>query len=220
MKKRESWMDADMVAEKIESNGIDSFSDTELLKMALGDTETLFSDLMAKAIRDVFDSKAGFEETFSRISQVEGLQKEKAIALSAMVEFARRRTAGRATKRATRPQDVFDAVKHYFDPEQERFIVVGVNGAGEIAYSKVVTVGLLDRTLIHPREVFSDAIKMRCSGIFIAHNHPSENVEPSEADILSTERLKKAGELLGIQLLDHIVFSENDYYSFREHGDL
>ena len=220
MKKREFWMDADMVAEKIESNGIDSFSDTELLKMALGDTETLFSEGMAKAIRDVFDAKSGFEETFSRISKVEGLEKEKAIALSAMVEFARRRTAGKATKRATRPQDVFDTVKHYFDQEQERFIVVGVNGAGEIAYSKVVTIGLLDRTLIHPREVFSDAIKMRCSGIFIAHNHPSSYVEPSEADILSTERLKKAGELLGIQLLDHIVFSENDYYSFREHGDM
>ena len=220
MKKKEKWMDADMVAEKIENNGIDSFSDTELLKMAMGDTDTLFSDSMAKAIRDVFDSKAGFEATFSRISRVEGLEKEKAIALSAMVEFARRRTAGRATKRATRPQDVFEEVKHYFDYEQERFIVVGVNGAGEIAYSKVVTIGLLDRTLIHPREVFSDAIKMRCSGIFIAHNQPSSYVEPSEADIMSTERLKQAGELLGIKLLDHIIFSETEYYSFREHGDL
>lgn len=220
MKKKEKWMDADMVAEKIENNGIDSFSDTELLKMALGDTETLFSESMAKAIRDVFDSKAGFEETFSLISSVDGLSKEKAIALSAMIEFARRRTAGRATKKATRPQDVFEAVKHYFDAEQERFIVVGVNGAGEIAYSKVVTIGLLDRTLIHPREVFSDAIKMRCSGIFVAHNHPSSNVEPSEADIMTTERLKKAGELLGIQLLDHLVFSESEYYSFREHGDM
>lgn len=220
MKKKEKWMDADIVAEKIESNGIDSFSDTELLKMALGDTETLFSEPMAKAIRDVFDSRTGFEETFTRISGIEGLEKEKAIALSAMVEFARRRTAGRATKRATRPQDVFEVVKHYFDPEQERFIVVGVNGAGEIAYSKVVTIGLLDRTLIHPREVFSDAIKMRCSGIFVAHNHPSSYVEPSNADIMSTERLKQAGELLGIQLLDHIVFSENEYYSFREHGEL
>lgn len=220
MRKREKWMDADIVAEKIENNGIDSFSDTELLKMALGDTETLFSNSMAKAVRDVFDSKTGFEETFTRISGIEGLEKEKAIALSAMVEFARRRTAGRATKKATRPQDVFEAVKHYFDAEQERFIVVGVNGAGEIAYSKVVTIGLLDRTLIHPREVFSDAIKMRCSGIFIAHNHPSSNVEPSEADIMTTERLKKAGELLGIQLLDHLVFSESEYYSLREHGDM
>ena len=220
MKKKEKWMDADMVAEKIENNGIDSFSDTELLKMALGDTETLFSESMAKAIRDVFDSKAGFEETFSLISSVDGLSKEKAIALSAMIEFARRRTAGRATKKATRPQDVFEAVKHYFDAEQERFIVVGVNGAGEIAYSKVVTIGLLDRTLIHPREVFSDAIKMRCSGIFVAHNHPSSTVEPSEADIMTTERLKKAGELLGIQLLDHLVFSESEYYSVREHGDM
>ena len=96
MKRQEKWMDADIVAEKIESNGIDSFSDTELLKMALGDTETLFSEPMAKAIRDVFDSRTGFEETFTRISIVEGLSKEKAIALSAMVEFARRWTSGMA----------------------------------------------------------------------------------------------------------------------------
>lgn len=220
MRKKEKWMDADMVAEKIENNGIDSFSDTELLKMAMGDMDTLFSEMTAKAIRDVFDTRTGFEETFSRISKVEGLQKEKAIALSAMVEFARRRTAGRATKRATRPQDVFDAVKHYFDPEQERFIVVGINGAGEIIFSKVVTVGLLDRTLIHPREVFSDALKLRCSSIFVAHNHPSRNLEPSSPDKASTLRLKEAGELLGIQLLDHIIFTDEDFYSFREHGDM
>lgn len=220
MKKRESWIDADMVAEKIESNGIDSFSDTELLKMALGDTETLFSDSMAKAIRDVFDGRTGFEETFSRISSVDGLSKEKAIALAAMVEFARRRTAGRAIKRATRPQDVFESVRHYFDDAQERFIVVGINGAGEIIFSKVVTVGLLDRTLIHPREVFSDALKMRCSSIFVAHNHPSRNLEPSSPDKASTFRLKEAGELLGIQLLDHIIFTDEDFYSFREHGDM
>lgn len=219
MRKQEMWMDADMVAEKIENNGIDSFSDTELLKMALGDTETLFSESMAKAIRDVFDSKTGFEETFSRISNVEGLQKEKAIALSAMVEFARRKV-GRPSKKATRPQDVFEAVKHYFDEEQERFIVLGVNGGGEIIFSKVVTVGLLDRTLIHPREVFSDALKMRCSSIFVAHNHPSRNLEPSSPDKASTHRLKEAGELLGIQLLDHIIFTDDDFYSFREHGEM
>ena len=220
MKRKEKWMDADLVAEKIENNGIDSFSDAELLKMALGDTETLFSDSMAKAIRDVFDSRTGFEETFTRISIVEGLSKEKAIALSAMVEFARRRTSGRAIKRATRPQDVFESVRHYFDDAQERFIVVGINGAGEIIFSKVVTVGLLDRTLIHPREVFSDALKMRCSSIFVAHNHPSRNLEPSSPDKASTLRLKEAGELLGIQLLDHIIFSDEDFFSFREHGEM
>lgn len=219
MKRKEKWMDADLVAEKIENKGIDSFSDAELLKMALGDTETLFSDSMAKSIRDVFDAKSGFEETFSLISRIEGLEKEKAIALSAMVEFARRKV-GRPSKKATRPQDVFETVKHYFDEEQERFIVLGVNGGGEIIFSKVVTVGLLDRTLIHPREVFSDALKMRCASIFVAHNHPSRNLEPSTPDKASTHRLKEAGELLGIQLLDHIIFSDEDFFSFREHGEM
>ena len=212
----DDWLNGESVSEKIVDNGITSFTDRELLKMAVGDNSSLFSDSLARDIVNVFDRCTDFNDTFSKLSAIEGLDKEKAIALASMVEFARRRT-NKEKKKATNPQSLFETVRHYFDPEQERFIVVGTNGAGEISFSKVVTIGLLDKTIVHPREVYADAIKHRCSAIMVAHNHPSGYVEPSEADILTTVRLQKAGELLGIQLLDHLIFSEDSYYSFREH---
>ncbi|MCK8600150.1 JAB domain-containing protein [Desulfoferrobacter suflitae] len=85
---------------------------------------------------------------------------------------------------------------------------------------RTVTVGLVDRVHIHPREVFANPITDRATAIIIAHNHPSGNVKPSEDDKLVTQELKTAGKILGIQLLDHIIFNDKDHYSFLENGRL
>ena len=84
----------------------------------------------------------------------------------------------------------------------------------------VVTKGLADKTIAHPREVFKNVIRNSGISIVIVHNHPSGNTDPSDADISMTERINEAGKLLGIRLLDHIIISTDGYYSFREHGDL
>lgn len=219
MKTKSTWLDTNSVCEKISQNGISYFSDRELLKMAIGDNTTLFSDVVSTDVINVFDSLLDFDDAFSRLSAIDGIDESKAIALASMAEFLRRRV--HPNKKAVRnPSDIFEIIRRFFDAEQERFIVIGVNGAGEVSFSKVVTIGLLDKTLIHPREVFADAIKQRCSSIFIAHNHPSGNLEPSSADLMTTTRLVNAGELLGINVLDHIIFSENEFYSFREHNEI
>lgn len=219
MKTKSTWLDTNSVCEKIAQNGISYFSDRELLKMAIGDNTTLFSDVVSTDVINVFDSLLDFDDAFSKLSTIEGIDEQKAIALASMAEFMRRRV--RPNKKAVRnPSDIFEIIRRFFDAEQERFIVIGVNGAGEVSFSKVVTIGLLDKTLIHPREVFADAIKQRCSSIFIAHNHPSGNLEPSSADVMTTTRLVKAGELLGISVLDHIIFAENSFYSLREHDEM
>ena len=93
-----------------------------------------------------------------------------------------------------------------------------LNGAHEVVGTLVATIGLLNRTIVHPREVFSEAIHKRAAAIAIAHNHPSGNVEPSEDDKDVTVRIVKCGDILGIKVIDHIVFSEDKYYSFLEHG--
>ena len=85
---------------------------------------------------------------------------------------------------------------------------------------RVVSIGLVDRSPVHPREVFADALADRASGIVVAHNHPAGNLEPSEADLDITLQLRQAGEIMGIELLDHIVFNRNAYYSFLESGKL
>lgn len=194
--KKDELLDVMLVAERIEKYGIESFTDKDLLKMAIGDNSSLFSDTISQEVGMIFDSSTSFDEAFAKLKRVSNLTKDKAIALSAMIEYARRRIY-KERKSLRNPKDVFDTICHYANDEQEVFVVVGVNGANEVMFSKVISMGIIDRTLIHPRETFADAIKTRCSAIFIAHNHPSGILSPSVADISSTSRLIKAGELLG-----------------------
>jgi DNA repair protein RadC len=85
---------------------------------------------------------------------------------------------------------------------------------------RVISIGLIDRSPVHPREVFADAVADRASGIVVAHNHPAGGLDPSPADVEITRQLKQAGEVVGIALLDHIIFSRSGYFSFLEAGRL
>ncbi len=93
-----------------------------------------------------------------------------------------------------------------------------LNGANEVIAARVVSVGLVNKTQVHPREVFADPLTDRASAVVVAHNHPSGSIEPSKEDMDITGQLKSAGEILGIRLLDHIVFNQKGYYSFLESG--
>ena len=97
-------------------------------------------------------------------------------------------------------------------------MIVTLNGAHEVIRVKVLTIGLINRTVIHPREFFRQAIKDNSAAVIAIHNHPSGNLHPSEEDREITARLKDAGEILGVVLLDHIIVSKEGYYSFVEHG--
>ena len=112
------------------------------------------------------------------------------------------------------------AIRHYADRKQEHFLSVSLNGAHEIIAVRVVSIGLVNRTIVHPREVFADPLTDRAAAVVVAHNHPSGQVQPSMEDRDVTRRLKSAGDTLGMKLLDHVVFSTLGYYSFLEHGEL
>jgi DNA repair protein RadC len=98
--------------------------------------------------------------------------------------------------------------------------VMTLNGAHEVGRVVVVSLGTLDRALVHPREVFSPAFEDRCSAIIVAHNHPSGTLNPSPEDLDITKRLKQAGDILGIKVLDHLIVTKEGYYSLLEHGQL
>jgi DNA repair protein RadC len=115
-------------------------------------------------------------------------------------------------------KDVVPLVSHLANRQQEHFLTVSLNGAHEVIASRVVTVGLANSTQIHPREVFAEAISDRACAIIAAHNHPSGDLSPSTEDLAVTERLTQAGGILGIRLLDHIIFSANGFFSFAEAG--
>ena len=122
------------------------------------------------------------------------------------------------------PQAIVSVLQKWFatlddvDRQKEHFFVILLDTRQKVKLIDVASVGTLNASLVHPREVFARAIINSAASIIIAHNHPSGACEPSDADESITAKLVRAGELLGIELLDHIIFSEKDYYSFKANG--
>ena len=115
------------------------------------------------------------------------------------------------------PSDAYTALTRYHRKQKEHFLVLTLNGAHEIQAIRIVSMGIVNRSIVHPREIFYEAIKDLSAAIIVAHNHPSGNFEPSTDDHEVTRRLKEAGDILGIPVLDHLVFSSRGYYSYLEH---
>jgi DNA repair protein RadC len=155
----------------------------------------------------------------AELVSIEGLGPAKAATILAGLELARRLLLpGRHKIRM--PVDLLPLVDRYIDRKQEHFLVATLNGAHEAVAVHVVTKGLVNRTIIHPREVFALAITDRAAAVMLAHNHPSGALEPSDEDRDVTRRLVSAGRTIGIPVLDHIIFSDRGYYSFLEDGEL
>jgi DNA repair protein RadC len=126
----------------------------------------------------------------------------------------------RKTIKIRNPADVYDLLKSYAKKKQEYFLLITINGAHEIIAIHIVTIGLVNKTLIHPRELFIRAIKDNSLAIIVCHNHPSDNTIPSDEDKELTETIKKSGEILGIRLLDHIIIAKSGFYSFKQNNNL
>ena len=113
---------------------------------------------------------------------------------------------------------IWERLKKYRDKKQEFFLVIILDNKFGITEIKEISKGSLNKIIVHPREVFRTAIMNSASSIIISHNHPSGNFEPSEEDKRLTKRLVKAGEIIGIDVLDHIIISKFGYFSFNEKG--
>ena len=214
-----AWIVKEQTLAKMNRSGISGLTDKELVYLSLIDKPNLFSNVALDLVLDAFHQTTSSTDLMGRLSEIDGISKDKLIELLAMAEFLRRQH--KDTKRLlTTPSDVYNIIRHHFSDEQEYLIVVGVNGACELIYSKIITIGLVNQTLAHPREIFADAITNRCTGIFIAHNHPSKHLMPSLEDRMLTHRVKESGKILGIELLDHIIFSDEGYYSLKEHEQI
>jgi DNA repair protein RadC len=209
----------DRPREKLLRKGAAALSDQELLAVLLG-KGTPGMDVMelAAKLAKVIDEK-GLSVRAEDLGGFEGMGDAKATLILAALEFARRRIKPEGVKIET-PADLLPHVRHYADRKQEHFLCATINGANEILNIRVVSIGLIDRTPVHPREVFSEALLDRASAIIVAHNHPSGSLEPSAFDIEITKQLKAAGIVIGIALLDHIIFNRSGYFSFLEAGRL
>ena len=195
---------AEEISEKIATEGADSVSTSDLATLLFENRASEAIDAlqaMSNGSRDIRSIPAGNIQTL------------------AALELLRRIFSNRSCRC---PEDIYRLVQHYAyeSPYQECFIAVLLNGAHEIIKPVLVTKGLVNRTLCHPREVFADAVTERATAVILCHNHPSGNLDPSADDLEVTLRMRKAGQLLGIEVLDHIIFSQTAYKSLAESGEL
>ena len=206
----------------IEGESVRDLSDTELLAVILGtgikNIDVL--ELSAKIIKSMGGLSAVSRAGLREIAAEKGLGLKKAVKIQAAFEIGRRViTDVTDLKHISSP----NAVWHLLLPEiaglqKEEFRVLVVNNKNMLLKKSIVSVGTITEAIVHPREVFRDAIREAGSGIIVTHNHPSGNAAPSKQDIDTTKRLNEAGKIVGIPLLDHIILTNSSYYSMKENG--
>lgn len=203
--------------EKLLETEAQNLSDRELLAVILGKgTQNLDVLALSRKIVKLID-KDGIDFDINNLLEIEGIGTAKAALLSAAFEFVRRRVKPEGL-RIKFPADVMPLIQHFADRTQEHFLVVSLNGANEVMNVRVVTVGLVNKIQVHPREVFADVIAERATAVILAHNHTGSSLEPSDEDIQSTKKLIEAGNILGIKVLDHIVFNKKGFLSLKDEG--
>lgn len=207
----------DKPREKLIAKGVQALKNDELLAILLG-SGVQGKDVrkLAKEIVAIMDE--GFESlTLNKLCDIHGLGVAKASQVLASLELSKRYLI-RSNQRITSAQDVYDELKSFSNKSQEHFLTITLDGASHIINTRTVFIGTLNQSLVHPREVFADAIADRAAGIIIAHNHPSGTLEASRADIAITQRLKEVSKLVGIELLDHVILAKDGFYSFSDEG--
>ncbi len=140
------------------------------------------------------------------------------LTIEQLMTMVREKSAGYKSNRVTNANDIYHQLAQYTTKEKEHFLTITLDGRSNIINTRVVHIGTLNQSLVHPREVFRPAIQDNAAGIIIAHNHPSGTLEASRADIQVTQRLKEVAKLVGIELLDHVIISKDGYYSFSDEG--
>ena len=212
----------DRPREKLASRGPQVLSDAELIALLLG-RGTKERDVwqVANDVRNYLKDAGGIP-SYNDLLEIEGIGSAKACEIMACFELGRRYHAsdGVAGQRVLSPEDILPLVAEWRNKKQEYFICITLNGAGEVIDCRVVTVGILNQSLVHPREVFVDAITDRAASVILVHNHPSGSLDPSTQDLGITRQLAEAGSILGIRVLDHIIVTKNGYASLKELGHL
>ncbi|GLI53748.1 RadC family protein [Thermodesulfovibrio yellowstonii] len=214
MKKIKSIPNFDRPREKMEKKGAKALSDLELLAVLLG------SGIKGKDVfevaRDILKlAKEDFNNlNLDNLKNIEGVGLAKACQIVAAIEFSKRFLIKEGLK-IKNVDDVLRITEELKDKKQEYFLSLTLDGASNLIQKRTVFIGTLNHSIVHPREIFADAITDRAAGIIFVHNHPSGDVEPSKEDIEITKRLVEVGKIVGIEVIDHIIISKNGYYSFQ-----
>lgn len=205
--------------ERFLKQGPKTLSDAELFAIILrtGTIQENAIDMSNRLIAEYGLDKL-FECSLKELQEIKGIGPSKAMQILAMAELGKRHNQSKTpVKHISSAKDVFDLFHEKLkDEKQENFYVLMLNNKNGIIKEELITKGILDSSITHPREIFKSAIKNSASRIILVHNHPSGDPFPSESDIKLTEKLIESGELLGITVLDHVIIGEQEFWSWKD----
>ena len=200
--------------------GPQSLSNEELLAIILrtGNKDSNVVELSYKIIHSVGGLRGLFKASAKELMKVKGVKEAKATQILAMCELYRRFKTSELTQvKVSKPSDVAELVMDELRMlQQEVLIVVTLDTKNKVISKKEIFRGGLNSSLVHPREIFKEAVKESAASIIICHNHPSGDPTPSKDDINITIRLKECGQMMGIELLDHLIIGDNRFISLKE----
>ena len=204
--------------------GVENLSNEELLSILIktGSRDYSAKDLAILVLRELSGNISDIN--YQKLCKIKGIGNVKAAVIMAALELGKRSiyTIDSINNQSiTNASLVFDYYKNIFiNKKQEYFYSLYLDSNKVVLKEKLLFIGTLDYSLVHPREVFKEAITVSASTIICIHNHPSGNVLPSKNDIEITNKLIEIGNLLGIRIIDHIIIGKDKYYSFLENGDI
>lgn len=212
--------------ERLVNLGVENLSNEELLAILLkSGTKNMSVKLLASNILKQLDSINDLKDiTLETLMKIKGIKKAKACELLASIELGKRinqKISNINQIKIIDSNSVFEYYKNILgDKKQEYFYCIYLNTKNQIIKDKLLFVGTINESLVHPREIFKEAYLLSASSIICIHNHPSGNITPSKNDILITKQLKEVGMLLGINLIDHIIIGKDEYFSFMDNGKI
>ena len=199
--------------EKLQAKGAQSLSDYELLMAIIGSGNKQAD--VSKIARDTLKliRKHGANVNYDQLSAITGIGSAKITEILAALELSKRYLLKSDQPIIDSPEKAVEQLTDIRDKKQEYFVCLTLDGANRLIAKRIITIGTLTSSLVHPREVFADSLTDRAASIIVAHNHPSGSLEASEDDIKVTQQLMKAGKLLGIDLIDHLVITKDKFKS-------
>lgn len=205
--------------EKLTRYGPEKLSHAELLALIIrSGQKKLNAVALSKRILNTFGKEGLVHATKNELLHTFGMGDAKTCAIVACFELGRRFLQNKQSSLILSPKDVWNELKDIRDNKKEHFIMFFLDARNQEVKREIISIGSLNASIVHPREVFEPAVRHLAAHIIVAHNHPSGHTNPSEDDIHMTKRLKEAGEMMGIILLDHIIVSKKSFFSFKEEG--
>ncbi|MCL2820155.1 MAG: DNA repair protein RadC [Oscillospiraceae bacterium] len=200
--------------EKLCRKGASALSDTELLQAVIGSggKGNDFKQI-AKNLNSLIQKRGAAELTYEDMKSIKGIGDAKATIVFAALEFWRRKFIKTNAPLIDSPEKAAEQLREIKYKKQEYFVLLTLDGARRLINNRIVTIGTLMCSLVHPREIYALAIEDRAASIIVAHNHPSGLLEVSAQDKEVTKRLKQAGDIIGIRLDDHIIIAGDDFIS-------